>query len=106
MQSPTNGKTIHILPPQEADQVKRTSVCADCFDELTVAYDWRQRQSTVTCITPDCPCHGFVTRSYVDRAKAENRAQAIEAEQVLKNAAPWLQKPKRSAEEILKELGL
>ncbi len=72
---------------------------------MTTRYDWHERASEVTCVTEECECPGFVTRSWVERAKAENAAQAIEAKQVLQNAVPWMKPEKKTPEQLLKELG-
>lgn len=92
------------MEPDQAAKTRRDCVCSDCYGELIVRYDPRARKSAVTCGTPGCACHGFVTRSWVEKAKAQNRAQAAEARRVLSNALPWIA-PKKTVGQLLKELG-
>lgn len=95
---------VHELEPDQATKTKRDCVCSDCYGELIVRYDAKTRKSRVTCGTAECPGNGFVTRSWVERAKAENRAQSAEARQVLSKALPWIA-PRKSEQQLLAELG-
>ena len=98
-------KTQHEMEYDQAVTIRRDCVCSDCYGQLVVHYDGKQRKHTITCGTTGCPCHGFVSRRWVERRIAENRAEAAEAKHVLEQAVPWMARPKKSADQILSELG-
>jgi len=96
---------IANLTPVEAQKLIRDYVCCDCWGTLIEHYDQVTRTSTVRCATANCPCDGLVSRGFVDRRKAESRAELSEARIALRDAIPWLRGEKKSAEQLLEELG-
>src|SRR5512146_3118836 len=98
-------KQHHKQQPDEARQTVAECVCSACYGQLVTRYLWREQISEVTCVNENCETPGFVTRSWVARAKAENAAEAIDARQVLQQAVPWMAPKKQSEAELLKGLG-
>ncbi len=96
---------IENLTPVEAQKLVRDYVCSDCWGTLAEYYDWETRTSTVRCSTEGCPCNGLVSKSFVERRKAESRTELSEAHIALRDAVPWLRGEKKSVEQLLKELG-
>ena len=96
---------IENLTPVEAQKLIRDYVCSDCCGTLAEYYDRETRTSTVRCATEGCPCGGLVSRGFVDRRKAESRAELSEARIALRDAIPWLRVEKKSVEQLLEELG-
>lgn len=91
------------MTPDRASETVQRMVCSDCWEHLIEYYDAKTRMSVVRCATKDCECHGYVSKAFVERRAQENRAEAIEAKAVLREALPWM--PKRSEKELLSELG-
>jgi hypothetical protein len=94
----------HEFDPDEAQALARKYLCSACYGELTVRYNPKSRTSAVTCQTKDCNCPGFVTRRFVEKAKAKNAGEAAEARCVLSQAVPWMKNTK-TADQLLAELG-
>ncbi len=90
------------VPLDEALSIVRHNLCSDCYGQLISHAVRGTRLFEITCTTEGCPCHGFVTRGYVDRAEAENRADLAEARHALRAAVPWA---KKSEDQLMKELG-
>lgn len=94
-----------IFDPLEATRTVKHCVCADCWEPLIERYDTTTRTSTVNCITPGCPCNGYITIRSADRQIAEGRALAAQARADLQ-AAGVLPAPVRKTEaQLLAELG-
>ena len=91
------------MSPDQAEKTVRDCLCSDCWGQLTAHYDPKTRTSTVRCSTPGCPCHGYRSRSGVERQEADSRADAADARQALTRAMPWLPKPTEA--KLLKDLG-
>ena len=89
----------------EAQKLVRDYVCSDCWGILAEYYDRETRTSTVRCSTEGCPCNGLVSKSFVERRKAESHVELSEARIALRDAVPWLRGEKKSVEQLLKELG-
>ncbi len=96
---------IENLTPIEAQKLVRDYLCSDCWGVLAEYYDQGTRMSVVRCSTEGCPCNGLVSKSFVERRKAESRAELSEARIALRDAVPWLRGEKKSVEQLLKELG-
>lgn len=96
---------IENLTPIEAQELVRDYVCSDCWGALAEYYDRETRTSIVRCSTESCPCNGLVSKSFVERRKAESQAELSEARIALRDAVPWLRGEKKSVEQLLKELG-
>jgi hypothetical protein len=94
----------HEIDPDDRQKLKRECVCSACYGELVIRYDAKIRRSLVSCATPGCKCPGYVTRSWVERAKAKNLDEAVTARLVLSKAVPWMQS-NRTAASILSDLG-
>ena len=96
---------IENLTPVEAQKLVRDYVCSDCWETLVEDYHREARTSAVRCATEGCPCNGLVSREFVERRKAESRAELSEARIALRDAIPWLPGEKKSVEQLLEELG-
>jgi hypothetical protein len=96
---------IENLTSVEAQELARDYVCSDCWGTLAEYYDRETRAPAVHCSTEGCPCNGLVSKSFVERRKAESRAELSEARIALRDAVPWLRGEKKSVEQLLKELG-
>ena len=99
---------ITNLEPAEARQIVGTRRCSDCWEVLQERYDDRTRTSSISCITPGCPCRGHVSIEYVENALAESRLKRREVERTLgeTGAVAWIPKHvHRSEKAILVELG-
>lgn len=96
---------IENLTPVEAQKLIRDYVCSDCWGTLAEYYDRETRTSAVRCATEDCPCDGLVSRGFVERRRAESRAELNAAHTALRDAVPWLRVEKKSVEQLLEELG-
>lgn len=93
-----------LVKPEDAKGLTKWHVCADCWGPLVEYYDPKLRMSRVRCVTEGCPCNGYVTNQYVERRKGESMAEAKEAREVLKEAAPWM-RTKKTEQDLLAELG-
>ena len=96
---------IKNLTSLEAQKLIRDYVCSDCWGTLLEHYDQETRTSTIRCATEDCPCDGLVSRGFVGRRRAESHAELSAARIALRDAIPWLRGEKKSAEQLLEELG-
>jgi hypothetical protein len=94
---------MDLLPLDRARQTVRTSLCANCYGQLIALEDKPTRLYRIACATDGCPCDGLVSRKWVERQEAKSRADLVEAKVALRDAMPWT--PKKSQEQILKELG-
>ena len=94
---------LENMDPDDAQKLAKSSVCSDCWGELTVAYNWHTRTSSVSCATPDCPQHGYVSRRFVERREAESAGELAEARVALTRAGAL--RVKESAQQLLSELG-
>ena len=89
----------------DCQRLIRWYVCSDCWGELSgFEYDPGTRTSLVHCTTEGCPCHGYVSRSLVDRRKAESGFELSAAKAALRPAVPWIER-RKGTEELLRELG-
>jgi len=96
---------ITNLTPLEAQELIRDYVCNNCWGTLVEHYNPKTQTTTLYCATTDCPCDGLVSKGFVDRCKAESRAELSEARIALRDAVPWLRSEKKSTEQLLEELG-
>jgi|GEM_PF-1637399 len=99
---------IENLDPAEAQRIVRCRRCSDCWEILQEHCKPATRTSTVSCVTPDCPCRGHVSIEFIENARAESRLKRAEAESALgeSGTVAWIPKPARRTEDaILVELG-
>lgn len=88
-----SGKNYDELESLEAPHIERDYVCAVCWGTLiTQRADIKERLFKVVC--PNCgEDKGFVTRTYVERRRAENGMEAVEAKHNLGKALGIKEKP-------------
>ncbi|MDI6770126.1 MAG: hypothetical protein QMD04_10695 [Anaerolineales bacterium] len=89
----------------DAERVARRYSCATCFGHLNIIR--RAGFSEVICARKElgrCAGIGFVTKEYVERARAQSALDRSEAYWNLADTL-GLARSKRSAEQIAKELG-
>jgi DNA-directed RNA polymerase subunit RPC12/RpoP len=86
-------KRYDELESQEAARIEANYVCAQCWRTLiTQRVKGPERMFKVFC--PKCgEDRGFVTRDYVERRKAENKLEAIEAAHNLGKILGLTEKP-------------
>lgn len=89
------------IDPDDAQSLARRHVCAGCWGELTVRYDWRTRTSSISCETPGCTFPGLVTRRFVERQESQSLGELAEAHAALSRAGVLR---RRSEQELLKGL--
>ena len=91
---------------QEAQELTRLC-CSDCWRPITSTFrfnrDTRQNEDFVTCGTPDCPMHGFVSKKFVADREQISHGELLEAKYALREVLPH-----RSMTEadLLHEIGL
>jgi ssDNA-binding Zn-finger/Zn-ribbon topoisomerase 1 len=92
--------------PMQFDMAQSTVkryVCARCWRPLIVTY--HDGQNFVECSNAaNCDGSGFVTAAYAERRRNESHAELIEARRNLESILPA--RPKRTEEEIMRDLGL
>jgi hypothetical protein len=88
-----------------ASKTKQHYVCSGCWSELIIVPDKTNPQlDLVKCLNCDCP--GYVSKSYVERAKSESYARASDARNNLREAVPFLNKNAgKQISELLAEIG-
>lgn len=95
-----------ILPIDEAEQTKKNYVCSTCWGHLaTFRIALNPKSLMVACANQNCEGVGFVTKAWVEKQRAQNAADKIEAANNLKDILPGLNKPPRDEQTILSELG-
>lgn len=93
---------VVIVSPEMAEDIQRFYCCAGCWGHLNT-YHAEKRMTRVVC--DNCgDGRGFVTKGFADRRRSESAGEASDVKQMLQSAGV-VQYTKRSAEEILKELG-
>jgi DNA-directed RNA polymerase subunit RPC12/RpoP len=104
-----NDETTNPIPePMSNADAQRTMqryCCSGCWSHLNT-YNRPGKGLYVLC--PDCgdKTPGYVSKSWVERRKAESHAEAYEAKRNLRDALPFLNETaKKSAEELLAEIG-
>lgn len=103
-----DGPGRAISNPAEAQDVVNNYLCADCWGELVEFIRQRPDRTTysvVHCVTPDCPCSGFVSRKWVERREAESASEALTVRRNLQQAGVLPRPPKKAPAQILTELG-
>ena len=95
---------MEVMESSVAKTTQSKYVCAGCFGDLEERWvDGPSHLSFVYC--SKCgPGRGFVTRRHAEQRLAESRSEAAEVEQNI-GYLIGLNKPKKSTEQILKELG-
>jgi uncharacterized protein (DUF342 family) len=72
-------------------------VCSVCWGRLVM------KDTTAVCING---CEGgYVSKAFVERRKAESAAEKVEVSEMLRAIGVLPERPKKSEEQILKELG-
>jgi hypothetical protein len=82
------------------NQLVEDYVCATCWGLLAEVFE--NGQHIVKCTNPDCTGEGFVTKAYANRRKQDSLAERREARD---NLTKILNLPRKSKEQLLKELG-
>jgi ssDNA-binding Zn-finger/Zn-ribbon topoisomerase 1 len=78
-------------------------VCSTCWGRLLLYYE--NSQHSIRCANyPDCTGRGYVTKYYASRRLSESANERGEVKDLLTKLG-ILQKPKKSEQELLKELG-
>jgi len=101
----TSNPIVEPLGSIEAQRMVQRYCCSACWSHL-LTFNRPGKGLYVLC--PDCgdKTPGYVSKSWVERRKAESLAEAYSAKQNLKDALPFLNKTaKQSAESILAEIG-
>lgn len=78
-------------------------VCSRCWGQLTLLAD-KETRWKITCLKCGDD-QGFVTREYAVQRQAESAAEAIEVKQLLAGLGVIQPAPKKSNEQIIRELG-
>ena len=97
---------VEAMPRNIATHTKKHYVCAGCWSELIIRPDKDNPQlDHVLC--PNCETPGYISKSTIKRIEERNILEAREVKTNLKSALPFLyDQPRKSAEEIIKSLGL
>lgn len=81
------GKPYDELDHIEAQTIKRDCVCAQCWGQLIIGVSKGKDHKAYKVYCPECgEDRGFVSRDYVKRRKAEDKANAWDAKRNLANA--------------------
>ena len=77
------------------DNIIRHYVCANCWGELSKRFTG-ERTTTgafifdIDCETEGCPCHGFVSRHFIEKAEVIARMERYDAWRDLKDILGWV----------------
>lgn len=107
-------------------------VCANCWGDLHQQPTGEHGPTgshvyTIACITPGCPCEGYVSKHHIEYTEALARMERYQVWQALKSVLPWVSqrgpdkryedlwdpnseraiptRPARSNDQLLQELG-
>ena len=78
------------------DNLIRNYVCANCWGDLHKdRTEERVRNGewvfeTLDCETEGCPCHGFVSRHYIEKSEVIARMERYDTWRDLKEILPWV----------------
>ena len=95
------------IPLAQAERVRTTYLCSDCWEALVeIQFDRQTRSVTLACNTPDCPHRGMVSVQYVEQREREARVWRRNAQRLLAEHLAWITPPpKRTQTLILAEMG-
>lgn len=83
--------------------------CSDCWAPVRASFKWnreaQQTEDTVTCGTPDCPMHGFVSKRFVEQREQASLSELHAAKNALRESIPALKPKRQTTAEVLQELG-
>jgi len=72
----------------EAQHLKKLR-CSDCWNPIQVSFKYnretKETEDFVTCGTPDCPMHGFISQGYVAHRESESIGEYMDAKAALRN---------------------
>ena len=102
-----------LIDSNDAQRIISRNVCSDCWEHLeeypvfeTVDGKKKRIGSEVRCSTPGCECHGFVSKSFVERRMSEQHGEAAEAQHALRPVLEEAGFVKKETEaELLSHLG-
>lgn len=82
-------------------------LCSDCWRPITSTFKWnpstRKNEDFISCGTPDCPMHGFVSKRFVEQREQISYAEYRTAREALRHLLPL--RPVTETQ-ILVELGV
>ncbi|MBC8334098.1 MAG: hypothetical protein H8E29_02435 [Anaerolineales bacterium] len=95
------------IPLAQAERVRTTYLCSDCWEALVeIQFDRQTRSVTLACNTPDCPHRGMVSVQYVEQRERLARIWVRNIRKQLANELTWVKPiPKRTQSQLLVELG-
>lgn len=94
-----------IVPRKLIDGTLRNYVCSRCWGDLG-SYRNTDGSYNVFCKNENCDGQGFHKRSYAEKALMENKVDAFEAKNNLRNVIPGLfPEHNQTADELVKLLG-
>lgn len=78
-------------------------LCSDCWRPIVSTFHWnretRQNEDFISCGTPGCEMHGFVSKRYVEQRTQLSYAEYREARHALRDVLPQ-PKPLTEAETL------
>ena len=83
------------VPSPFDEGVTRHFVCANCWGDLYSRWadgrdDTGRYMTEVKCSTPGCPCHGFVSKNFIERLETIARIERYTAYDDLREILPWV----------------
>lgn len=90
----------------EAQELTRL-LCSSCWRPITSTFRWnretKRNEDFITCGTPGCPMHGFVSKRFVQQREQISHVEYREARHALRDVLPVRS---QTETQILTELGL
>jgi len=75
--------------------IVRYSLCANCWGDLHEEQTEEKTETgfpiyMITCSTPGCPCHGFVSKHHIEYMETIAGMERKAAYEALKGVVPWV----------------
>lgn len=85
MNASTNPRQVSREEARELSHL----LCSDCWRPITSTFRWnretRQNEDFISCGTPNCPMHGFVSKRFVEQREQISHAEYRTARDALRH---------------------
>ena len=77
------------------DNIIRYFLCANCWGDLHEEMTGEKTKTgwpiyQINCLTPGCPCHGFVSKHHIEYMETISSMERKAAYEALKGILPWV----------------